>query len=70
MNINLEELTTDEKLKIMEALWDDICRSAPDFASPSWHEKVLKERQQYLKEGKDRFVDWDQARKDIRDSIK
>ncbi|MBW2108805.1 MAG: addiction module protein [Deltaproteobacteria bacterium] len=62
-------MTIEEKLRAMEGLWDDICRSAPDFSSPSWHEHILKERQQGLKNGKDKFIDWDQAKKDIRNSI-
>jgi hypothetical protein len=69
MTLTLEEMTTEEKLKAMETLWDDLCRSAPDFSSPSWHEDVLKEREQRIMDGKDKFVDWDQAKKDIRDSI-
>ena len=69
MTIDLEQMTIEEKLKAMEMLWDDLCRSAPDFSSPSWHENVLKEREQRIREGKDRFVDWDQAKKDLRDSI-
>jgi len=69
MALNLEEMTTEEKIKVMEMLWDDLCRSAPDFFSPSWHEDVLKGREQRIKEGKDQFVDWDQAKKDIRNSI-
>jgi hypothetical protein len=69
MNLKLEEMTTEEKLQIMEILWDDICRIAPDFSSPSWHEDVLKDREQMILDGKDKFVDWDQAKKIIRDSI-
>jgi hypothetical protein len=69
MTIDLEEMTTEEKLKAMEMLWDDLCRRAPDFSSPSWHEDVLKEREQRIRDGKERFVDWDQAKKDLRDSI-
>jgi hypothetical protein len=69
MTLNLEEMTTEEKLKAMEMLWDDICRSAPEFSSPSWHEDVLKGREERIRNGKEKFVDWDQAKKDIRDSI-
>ena len=69
MNLNLEEMTTEEKLQTMEILWDDICRNAPDFSAPSWHEDVLKDREQRILDGKDKFVDWDKAKKDIRDSI-
>jgi hypothetical protein len=67
--VNIEEMTAEEKLKAMEMLWDDLCRRSPDFSSPSWHEDVLKEREQRIKDGKNRFVDWDQAKKDIRSSI-
>jgi hypothetical protein len=69
MNLNLEEMATEEKLQTMEILWDDICRIAPDFPSPSWHEDVLKDREQRILDGKDKFVDWDHVKKDIRDSI-
>jgi Putative addiction module component len=69
MTLNLEEMSTEEKLKAMEMLWDDLCRSAPNFSSPSWHEDVLKEREQMVRDGKDKFVDWDRAKKDIRNSI-
>ena len=69
MTLKRKEMSTEEKLKAMEMLWDDLCRRAPDFSSPSWHEDVLKEREQRIKDGKDRFVDWDQAKKDIRNSI-
>ena len=40
----LEEMTTEEKRKAMEILWEGFCRSVPDFSSPSWHEDILKER--------------------------
>ena len=69
MTLNLGEMTIEEKLKAMEMLWDDICRSVPDFSSPSWHGNVLKEREQRIRDGKEKFLDWDQAKEDIRDSI-
>ena len=69
MTINLNEMTTEEKLKAMEELWDDICRNVPDLSSPKWHGNILKKREEVLKEGKDRFINWEQAKKDIRDSI-
>jgi hypothetical protein len=69
MPLNLGEMTTEEKLKAMEMLWDDICRSIPDFSSPSWHGNVLKEREQKLIDGKEKFLDWEQAKEEIQDSI-
>ena len=70
MTINLKDMTTEEKLKAMEMLWDDICRNIPDFSSPAWHEQILKEREERLKKGKEKVLDWNQAKKDLRDSIK
>ena len=70
MTINLKDMTIEEKLKAMEMLWDDICRNIPDLSSPKWHEQILKEREERLKKGKEKVLDWNQAKKDLRDSIK
>ncbi|RLC12427.1 MAG: hypothetical protein DRI57_17755 [Deltaproteobacteria bacterium] len=67
--MNLKEMTTGEKLRTMELLWDDICRNIGDLSSPAWHEDILRAREKNLREGSDRFIDWDQARKDIWDSV-
>ena len=69
MTIKLEEMTTEEKLQAMEMLWDDLCRKVPDFASPSWHKDILKEREKRRADGKEKFIAWDQAKKNIWDSI-
>ena len=34
MALNLEEMTTEEKIKVMEMLWDDLCRSPPISLRP------------------------------------
>jgi putative addiction module component (TIGR02574 family) len=69
MDLNLDKLTIQEKLQAMEMLWDDICRNVSDIPSPTWHEKLLKKREQQLQEGVDTFIDWDQAKNEIRKSI-
>ena len=65
MMLTLKKMTTEEKLGTMELLWDDICRNVPNFTSPSWHGELLKKREENIKQGKDEFIDWEQARKDI-----
>lgn len=62
-------MTIEEKLKAMEMLWDDICRNVPDLSSPAWHGQVLKKREERIKKGKENVLDWNQAKKDIKDSI-
>ncbi len=69
MDLNIKKMSTEEKMRAMELLWDDLCRNQPDFESPYWHENILKAREKDLKEGKDRFLDWNQAKKDIWNSL-
>ncbi|NTV12399.1 MAG: addiction module protein [Desulfobulbaceae bacterium] len=53
----------------MELLWDDLCKNQIDLASPRWHETVLKDREKAIAEGKDKFVDWEDAKKEILNSV-
>ena len=69
MTIDIEKMTIKEKLRAMEILWDDICRKTPNFDSPEWHEQILKAREERLKEGKEKIIDWYQAKDDIRKTI-
>ncbi len=62
-------MTVVEKLQAMEMLWDDICRNVERVESPAWHEKTLEAREENLRQGKDKFIDWNQAKKDIRKSV-
>jgi len=70
MTLNLKEMTTEEKLQAMEMLWDDLCHNIPESLSPQWHADVLKEREGRIKEGKEGFRDWDEAKVRIRESLK
>ena len=69
MNLNLHEMSTEEKNRTMELLWDDICRNVPDFALPKQHGEILNDREEKIKQGKEKFIDWEQAKKDIWDSV-
>lgn len=50
MLIEIQKMTQKEKLQAMEMLWDDLCRTDPDFQSPAWHNDILEERERDLKE--------------------
>ena len=61
----IEQMTWDEKLRAMEALWADLSRDEDKFPSPAWHKEVLAERERWVRAGKARFVDWETAKKRI-----
>jgi hypothetical protein len=67
--IHLEKMSVEEKLQAMELLWDDLCSKAGVMSSPAWHEDVLAEREAMLKSGKDKFEDWEEAKRKIRNKV-
>lgn len=68
MVLEIDKMSMNEKLQAMELLWDDMCKNAPEFTSPDWHEAELKERELLVEEGKEKFLDWEKVKKDIKKS--
>ena len=63
----LEEMSKIEKLRMMEELWADLSRFEDDVESPAWHENVLKQREEKVKEGKESYISWKDAKKILRE---
>jgi hypothetical protein len=59
-------MSRNEKLKLMELLWDQLSRPDEAFESPAWHAKELAATEQRLAEGKEHVMDWDMAKKELR----
>ncbi len=59
---------TKEKLRTMELIWDDLCHTS-DFASPGWHKDILEEREKRIREGKEDILDWEESKRQLRDSL-
>ena len=70
IEIPLDKMTTTDKLRVLEMIWDDLQRTPEQIPSPSWHAKVLQERQEEYEEGISEFSDWSEAKKRIRDQLK
>jgi hypothetical protein len=66
--LQIDQMTLEEKLRAMEALWDDLCRHDA-VPVPQWHKDVLDERQRLIDEGKAEFIDWETAKKQIAEQI-
>ena len=60
-------MSREEKLRLMEELWADLSRDEAQFESPAWHSDVLRERVEAVTSGKEAFVDWETAKKKLRD---
>ncbi len=66
ITLPLDQMTTAEKLRVMEDLWADLTRNEQEFESPPWHSDVLKEREDRVKAGEETPVDWEVAKKELR----
>jgi hypothetical protein len=64
--LQLDMMSTAEKLRAMEAIWEDLSRNEAGVKSPNWHETILKEREARFKSGKESPVDWETAKKRLR----
>jgi hypothetical protein len=69
IDLPLWELTLAQKLELMEAIWDDLSTHEDTLESPSWHEKVLKDREEALAAGKATVSDWKEAKRRIRENV-
>lgn len=66
----LDQMTTAEKLRALEQIWENLCRTPDEIPSPSWHADVLRDREKRVQEGSSQFVDWAEAKQKIRDLTK
>jgi hypothetical protein len=69
ISLRLQEMTIEEKLQIMEAIWDDLSRQADEIPSPEWHGELLAERAAAAARGDEEFHDWETAKQRIEKDI-
>lgn len=63
----LRKLPATEKLKIIEALWSDLAEEEESFASPLWHEDALRQTETEFAAGRIEVLDWEDAKRQLRE---
>jgi hypothetical protein len=73
ITLDLENMTTVEKLRLMEDLWQDLWQdlasSETEINSPAWHGDVLAERLNAFSSGQETPIDWEVAKQQLRDEL-
>jgi len=69
ISLPLDQMSRIEKLQAMEVLWEDLSRNESSVDSPAWHAEALKKAEALVKSGEARFVDWESAKKDLRQRL-
>jgi len=59
-------LSKEDKLRVMEAIWEDLSKEAEALESPRWHQEALQETEQRLNLGEEKKVDWRTAKEELR----
>ena len=67
---SLHALPLKEKLFVMEALWDDISAAESELEVPVWQKEILDVREEAVAAGTARFIDWEDAKKEILEAVK
>jgi putative addiction module component (TIGR02574 family) len=70
ITLDLEKMTTVEKLRLMEDLWQDLAASETEINSPAWHGDVLAERLHAFSSGQETPIDWEIAKQQLRDELR
>ena len=70
VTVDLQKMTVEEKLRLMEDIWEDLSRVESDVPSPKWHGEVLEERDRKIASGTESFVDWETAKRKLREELK
>jgi hypothetical protein len=62
----LNEMSVEEKLETMEAIWASLSANPAAIESPAWHEEELRVREAQIKSSAAKFIGWEKAKEEIR----
>ena len=62
----LDQMTVQEKVRAMEAIWQSLSKSEDKIPVPDWHKRVLNERQRRIDAGKAMFISLEELKERIR----
>ena len=52
----LKEMPVNERIILMEELWDTLCHENLDLQSPHWHKEIIDERIELIRSGKAEYI--------------
>jgi putative addiction module component (TIGR02574 family) len=61
----IQNLSIDEKLQIMELIWEDLGQRAEEVPVHDWQQELLDSREKAVQEGRAKFLDWGEVKKSL-----
>jgi len=62
----IKNMSTLERLQVMEELWDSLCHDTEEIDSPVWHGDVLENRRKKIESGNAEFLSLEELKAGIR----
>ena len=63
---DIRQMPMDEKLRLMEMVWEEIRRAGDEFRSPDWHRHELEETERRRQAGLEEPMAWETAKERLR----
>jgi 2-oxoglutarate dehydrogenase complex dehydrogenase (E1) component-like enzyme len=67
---SIEEMTGAQRVELMEELWKAMSKRPEDIEVPERHRRILEERREAVDRGEIDYIDWEEAKRQIRSQIK
>ncbi len=65
VELPLDKMSVEEKLRLIEVIWEDLARKPDEIPSPEWHREVLEECRRRAESGEEKFLDFEEVKKDL-----
>lgn len=65
-SVDIEKLSREEKLQLMHKIWENLVKDEKQIESPEWHEGVLRETEERANSGRERLMNWPDAKEELR----
>ena len=56
LTTEIKEMPVNERITLMEEIWDSLCLEEKEIESPAWHKEILDERVNFQNSGKANFI--------------
>jgi len=58
----IRQLPLNEKIQIMEALWEDLRAHNEAMPVPAWQRDILDDRRKAVEDGSEKVLEWDSVK--------
>ncbi len=66
----IEDMTGAQRVELMEELWKAMSKQPEVYEVPERHRRILEERRAAVERGEIEYIDWEEAKRQIRSQIK